>query len=125
MSNATRVLIGHVPVDSGQVFIVDPCYVLNGDVQFQGDEVVSDNAYSRACAASMSEDGAAPFRAGVDVNIHGNPITAPDAVCTSTGWGDGMYPVYVTYSDDGRVASMTIEFMEDEDDEWNDDEWED
>lgn len=116
MSNATRVLIGHVPVDSGQVFIVDPCYVLDGDVSFENDKVVSDNAYSRACAASMSEDGAGPFATS-------NGMT--DAVCTSTGWGDGMYPVYVTYSGDGRVASMTIEFMEDEDDEWNDDEWED
>ena len=123
MYNATRVLVGHVPVDSGQVFIVDPCYVLSGDVQFEGDEVVSDNAYSRACAASMGDMQAGAFRAGVDVNIHGNPITVPDAVCTSTGWGDGMYPVYVTYGDGGRVTSMTIEFMEDEDED--DDEWED
>lgn len=120
MTNNTRVLIGHVPVDSGQVFIVDPCYVLNGDVSFEGDKVVSDNAYSRACAASMSEYNAGPFATGEGMQ---------DAVCTSTGWGDGMYPVYVTYDESGRVASMTIEFMEDEDedgyDPWDDDEWED
>lgn len=119
--NTTRVLVGHVPVDSGQVFIVDPCYVLDGDVCFdEKDRVMSDNAYSRACAASMSDDQAGQFATS------GGQFA--DAVCTSTGWGDGMYPVYVTYKD-GRVASMTVEFMEDEDEDdsfWEDeDEWED
>jgi hypothetical protein len=41
----------------------------------------------------------------------------PDAVCTSTGWGDGLYPVYVEYDRDGRVARLIVEFME------NDKEW--
>lgn len=115
MTNDTRVLIGHVPVDSGQVFVCDPCYVLDGDVSFDNDKVVTDNPYSRACAASMSDEGADSFATGEGMQ---------DAVCTSTGWGDGMYPVYVTYKD-GRVASITVEFMEDEDDDWDDDDWED
>jgi hypothetical protein len=37
--------------------------------------------------------------------------------CFSTGWGDGMYPVYLDYNEEGRVKSVTIEFIENEEDE--------
>lgn len=131
MANNVRVKIGEVPVDSGQVFIVDPCYVLRGEVEFDDNGNVTNNtAYSRACAASMGEAQAGPFRAGVDVNIRGEAITVPDAVCTSTGYGDGMYPVYVEYEDCGswgrRIKSITVEFISDDEyDEWDEDEDED
>jgi len=110
----TKTLIGHVPVDSGQIMIVDPCYVLNGDVRFDKDNktVITNNPYSRACAASMSDDQAGPF--STDGVGH-----MTDAVCSSTGWGDGMYPVYVEY-EDGRVKTVTIDFS---DIEYNDDDW--
>lgn len=120
MSNNVRVKIGEVPVDSGQVFIVDPCYVLSGEVEFDADgNVTNDTAYSRACAASMGEDQAGGF------STSGRNFM--DAVCTSTGYGDGMYPVYVEYEDGGafgrRVKSITIEFISDEDyNEWDEDE---
>lgn len=39
------------------------------------------------------------------------------AVVMSSGWGDGCYPVYVKYGDDGRVASATIVFLDDEEDD--------
>ena len=117
----TRVKVGEVPVDSGQVFVVDPCYVLDGDVAFEDDKVVTDNPYSRACAASCSDANAGPFRASAVTHTPlGKPIdlnAMPDAVCTSTGWGDGLYPVYIEYGDDGRVARLIVEFME------NDKEW--
>jgi len=122
----TRVKVGEVPVDSGQVFVVDPCYVLDGEVEFEGNDdgqyvVSSDNPYSRACAASCSEEQAGPFRASeVTHTPLGKPIdlnAVPDAVCASTGWGDGLYPVYIEYGDDGRVARLIVEFME------NDKEW--
>jgi hypothetical protein len=121
--SGTRVKVGEVPVDSGQVFVVDPCYVLDGEVEFEGNDdgqyvVSSDNPYSRACAASCSEEQAGPFRASAVTHTPlGKPIDVnamPDAVCTSTGWGDGLYPVYVEYDRDGRVARLIVEFMEDE-----------
>jgi len=115
----TKTLIGRVPVDSGQIMIVDPCYVLDGDVRFAEDNktVTSDNPYSRACAASMGGEMAGPF------STHGGNMD--DAVCSSSGYGDGMYPVYIEYEDCGswgvRVKSITIEFIN-EDDEWYEDE---
>ena len=123
MSNQvnTKVLIGRVPVDSGQIMLVDPCYVLDGDVDFADDHktVITDNPYSRACAASMSDEQAGIFATNDDNSKF------DDAVCTSTGWGDGRYPVYVEYDSDGRVKTMTIDFSYDgidHDDEYG---WED
>lgn len=115
------VQVGSVPVDSGQIMIVDPCYVLDGELDFDIDHerVISDNPYSRACAASMSEDLATTFSTGG--NMH-------DAVCSSTAWGDGMFPVYAEKDSKGRVLRLIIDFdpdlsssdFYDEDDEYYD-----
>lgn len=106
MRAGTRVKVGEVPVDSGQVFVVDPCYVLKG-------EYGEDSAYGRACDASLTDERAGQFSTSGGF---------PDAVCTSTGWGDGCYPVYVEYDSDGRVARLIVDFTyeeeQDEDDEW-------
>lgn len=102
MSYTTRVLIGHVSVDSGQIVLVDPCYVEQG------------LDYEEVCNTTLSDD-----QAGAWMNGH--------AVATSTGYGDGSYPVYVEYEDAGswgtRVKSITIEFMQDDEDEdyWGED----
>ena len=94
-------------------------------MEFEDDKVVTDNPYSRACAASCSDANAGPFRASAVTHTPlGKPIdlnAVPDAVCTSTGWGDGLYPVYIEYGDDGRVARLIVEFMEN-DKEWWDEE---
>jgi hypothetical protein len=103
-----RVKVGTVPVDSGQVFVVDPCYVLDG-------EYGEDSPYGRACAASLTDERAGQF------STAGGPFS--DAVCTSTGWGDGVYPVYIEYDRDGRVARLIVEFDYEMDDEDEDDDY--
>jgi len=118
----SRKLIGHVGVDSGQMMLADPCYV-------DGDNFVDDRengfdigenregpyplSYEGACNASMSEN-----QAGV-LSFHAGHEGA--AVVCSTGYGDGVYPVYVEYTSDQetgswgrRVKSMTIEFIDGE-----------
>jgi hypothetical protein len=104
-SNIERVLIGHVPVDSGQMMVVDPCYIRDNDF------------YGNACSASLSDNQAGAF------SVTGNSSFA-DAVCSSTGYGDGMYPVFIEYEDCGdwgrRVKSITVEFISDEEyDGWD------
>ena len=32
-------------------------------------------------------------------------------ILTSTGYGDGGYPVYATFNEDGRVAKIEVEFI--------------
>ena len=97
------VQVGSIPVDSGQIMIVDPCYVLDGDVSFAEDNntVVTDNPYSRACAASMSDERAATFASSGHMH---------DAVCSSTAYGDGMFPVYAEKDRDGRILRLVIDF---------------
>lgn len=89
-------LIGSVPVDSGQVCIVDPCYL---PIPSASDGYVSSAManfkYEDFCEATLSDEGYGQ----VDC-----------VVVTQSGWGDGVYPVFVTKNSAGRVSSMTIVF---------------
>jgi hypothetical protein len=107
-------LIGHVGVDSGRMMLCDPCYIESSWVQdndFASDAsdqekpVNTDFSYAGACEATLAKVSAGILGGGLG------------AVC-STGFGDGTYPVYVEYSDEGdwgrRVKRMVIEFISDE-----------
>lgn len=88
-----RVLAGHVGVDAGLMWIGDPCYVMG------------DGASHRV--SSWSE-----FCDKLDFNQgFQSPLGDGAGVVTSTGWGDGYYPVYVTFGEEGRVAKVEVEFM--------------
>lgn len=99
--------IGEVGVDSGQVIITDPCY-LKG---FQNDECGSDKeikkmqesgeypySYAGACARTLSEEQGGEIGLG------------EQGVVSSSGFGDGSYPVYAEYSE-GRVKALRIVFF--------------
>ena len=60
-------------------------------------------SYEGACQATLQT----PYRGG--------QIGEGKAVCSSTGLGDGCYPVLATYTAEGRVAKVTITFMQGED----------
>lgn len=45
----------------------------------------------------------------IDLKIPGTDMHIP---MFSTGWGDGYYPVYWGYSEDGQLASMVIPFID-------------
>lgn len=52
----------------------------------------------------------------VDTRVAGqlsNDIGVPLGVVTNTGYGDGIYPVYIRRNKDGRVAELVIKFTED------------
>jgi len=107
-----RVKIGEVFVDSGQMMVGDPCY-LNQWVDSQSldfDKRSGDYSYEGACQETTQGDRAGVLGGGLS------------AVC-ATGFGDGRYPVYVEYSDEGdwgtRVKSITVEFIEDEDEDYD------
>jgi hypothetical protein len=106
-----RLLVGTVSVDSGQVMIGDPCYLHDWDANDYSAEAVAtgsrDYDYASACAATLS-----PLRAG--------ELKNGLAVVTSTAWGDGLYPVYLTYDSDGRVTKVEIIFDQDEDEDEED-----
>jgi hypothetical protein len=109
----TEKLIGHIGVDSGQMLLCDPCYI---DSMWKKKDVPNFNDlsdfegefnYLGAAHATLSEKS---------VGILDNGI---GAVC-STGWGDGSYPVYVTY-EGNRISEMRIVFMSEEEEEEDED----
>ena len=109
-------LVGVCGVDSGQIMLTDPCYVrdfvdemANGE-EFDGSIQPNHRGefpytYNGACSATLSDEMA-------------GQLGACQGVVVTTGWGDGLYPVYVTYSDDGRIATATISFLGDDDKEF-------
>ena len=90
---------GTVPVDSGQVMLIDPCYVNPHFANGADDKPGEYPDYAGACQASLSKPQCGNFAKGL-------------GFCTSTNIGDGEYPVYVQYDATGRIARVLIEFAE-------------
>ncbi len=97
--------VGTINVDSGQMMLVDPCYVM-GDSRYPEDKGAD---YSDLLAAY-----------GNDHNV--NTIEFSNGIVSSTGYGDGSYDVFIKTSDEGAfgkcVAELKIVFIEDEEIGW-------
>lgn len=91
-------LIGYCAVDSGQVMIVDPCYVLERDERDDHD------LYSYDQIVNITNEGGG---AGELYPINGSAATC---VVSRTFIGDGSFPVYAKRDRKGRIVSLTIEF---------------
>lgn len=97
------VKIGNCPVDSGQIMLVDPCYIKDFDSndysyqEWQKKHNGTEFSYSATCNVTIQS----PAQGG----------QVGCAVATSSGWGDGTYPVYATI-EDGRVTEVTIYFSD-------------
>jgi hypothetical protein len=93
--------IGSCPVDSGQIMLVDPCYLddFNSDdynfQQYNLEKHGTPFSYSGVCNVTLQS----PAQGG----------QVGCSVATASGWGDGNYPVFATI-EDGRVSSVTIYF---------------
>ena len=81
-------LIGHCGVDSGQILLIDPCYVYKDDYGSGGD-------YDQCCQITLSDAKAGQTDLGV---------------VTSTAYGDGTYPVDAQRDAHGRIKQVTITF---------------
>lgn len=102
--------IGSFSVDSGQAMVGDPCYLdewENWDSDKEKFEEHPKHAgrynYLGACNATLTEGYG-------DLGIG-------RAVAFSTGYGDGIYPVYANINEDGRITKIVIDFEQDEDEE--------
>lgn len=107
-----RKQVGVVGVDAGMVMVGDPCYLDKFTDHEYDDKKVEDQkrsgkfeySYSGACAATLSDDSA-------------GQLGAFSAVAVSSGYGDGVYPVFATYNDDDRVVKLEVIFDGDEGDD--------
>jgi len=97
-------LVGHFSVDSGQAMIGDPCYLdewnTNKDEEWNLEGKENQYSYQGASATTLKMDA--------------GTLGDSTAVVLSTGYGDGTYPVYVHYSEDGRILMALIDMSGDE-----------
>jgi hypothetical protein len=104
MDTKEMTLIGHFAVDSGQAMVGDPCYLDNWDTNRNDEWNIEGKqgqySYHGASATTIA-------------NNYGE-LGMSTAVVFSTGYGDGLYPVYAEMNEDGRVARVVIEFIGDE-----------
>lgn len=111
--------LGDFGVDSGQAGVFDAASyrddayaagITTPEVDFflQGDPEEGDAWYTKMCKFTLAADGWGSYAAGA---------------VSSSGWGDGMYPVYGAEVD-GNIVALQLVFIdqsaEDEDD-WEDD----
>jgi hypothetical protein len=101
------VLAGHFAVDSGQAMVGDPCYLDNWDTN-KNDDWNTDGKEGQ-----YSYHGASATTIANSYGELGNGT----AVVFNTGYGDGLYPVYVVLNGDDRVSKVIIDFEGDLDEE--------
>src|SRR3990167_8718113 len=98
---SAREIVGHVAVDSGQVLLVDPCYLgewKNGEYI---PDTKQDNHYAKACEITLSKEGAGSILvAGI----------AGHGVVSGTYDGDGSYPVFADRDSEERIRGLYIKF---------------
>jgi len=110
-------LIGYIAVDSGQVLITDPGYLNNWGSEGFGEAGVGHYSYGGACSTTLTDRqaGQLNFAAG----------HAGAGVVSSTGYWDGLYPVYAHFEESEdwgkRVARLEIVFIDDADEDGEDD----
>jgi hypothetical protein len=107
MNTKNMVLIGQFCVDSGQAMVGDPCYLDDWE-PWNGNAEPFDNHKTKA--GQYGYLGAC----GLTLNEGYGTLGNGSGVVFSTGYGDGVYPVYADINEDGRIVKVTIVFEEDE-----------
>lgn len=91
---------GRVGVDSGQIMVIDPCYITKDFDNHDGSQKWDPEAYS----------GQLNYQGVSAVTIAKGFGQANEAVATSSGYGDGVYPVEVRLDENNRVVELRISF---------------
>jgi hypothetical protein len=96
-------LIGEFSVDSGQAIVGDPCYLddwktWDSDVDTFDSHNTKQGEYGYlgACNATLGKGF--------------GQLGGANAVAFTTGYGDGLYPVYADITEDGRIGMIVIDF---------------
>jgi hypothetical protein len=93
-------LIGTVAVDSGQVVICDPGYIQPEILVSENKELDFNNPksfYEHCCHQTLKKEGYGKVNL-----VHG--------VASSSGNGDGVYPVYAKVDTNGVIEELKISF---------------
>jgi hypothetical protein len=107
MTINNRKQVGEIGVDAGLCWIGDPCYILHADPA------------PKAIGGDWGEFCDLLFKDGQNPacqQFHYDLGHAGLGVVVSTGYGDGVYPVYAEFDREGRVARVWVEFIDQDDD---------
>lgn len=107
MNTKEMTYIGSFIVDSGQAMVGDPCYL---DEWEPWNDKAEDFEQWKKSKGKYSYLGAVESTLTEGYGELGNS----NAVVFTTGYGDGIYPVYAEINEDGRVAKIVIDFVGDE-----------
>ena len=106
--------VGVIGVDAGLCWLGDPCYVLHTNAP----PVDIGKNWEDFCDILEKKGQHDKGYAQLDYDGPNGTTNGPGlGVVVSTGWGDGEYPVYVTFSKDGRVSKVMVDFEASADDE--------
>jgi len=94
--------VGTVGVDAGMLYLGDPCYLDKTELGKGGDF----DAFLKSIAGP---DGYLESVATVE-GAYAGGHTIKAGMVTTTGYGDGEYPVSVRFKD-RRIASVRVDFM--------------
>lgn len=101
----SRRQIGEIGVDAGLCWIGDPCYILHAD---PAPKAIGQD-WGAFCDI-LHEGDLYPTCKQFNYDL-GHPGLG---VVVSTGYGDGVYPVFAEFNDEGRVARVCVEFIADD-----------
>jgi hypothetical protein len=101
MTNTVK-KIGEIGVDAGLCWIGDPCYILHAQEPPQA----IGRDWGEFCDI-LNRAGQYPTAMQFHYDL-GHPGLG---VVVSTGYGDGVYPVYAELNEEGRVARVLVEFI--------------
>lgn len=99
-----KIHLGQVAVDSGQLMLVDPCYLPDfehNDPSWDEDATIkysNEFSYRGCCLKSGSAK-------------KGGNVGGLRAISFESGYGDGIYDVFAEYTEDNRIKKITIELI--------------
>ena len=98
--------IGEIGIDAGLCWIGDPCYIVHAE---RTPKAVGKN-WEEFCNL-LHDDDQYPMCKQFNYDLGHAGL----GVVVSTGYGDGVYPVFAEFSDDGRIARVWVEFIDQDD----------
>jgi hypothetical protein len=94
MKKLKKILIGHCPIDSGSLVIVDPCYILKNRTKTENDKLYQD---------------------GINILLskkYGEILysnTNGKGIITTTFDGNGLYPIYAKIDENQLPHKIIID----------------
>ncbi len=109
------VAVGICPVDSGQIMLVDPCYVLPDKARKLGNRTLKGKrGYDYMKLVNQWDYNNPDLIKRMTLNPVFSAI-AGKGVVVSSGNGDGVYTVFAKFTDTGggdiRLSKVKIEFL--------------